>query len=154
MGFLGWLAQLVTVLVLAVLVTIPVRRLLGGQVGLPRTFVLSLLALSAASPLFLSMGEAGGFITPDGHVLSSVPALFALVVLTFLWTVALEILFLVVLEVIVPTGSVPTPIAAIRGLRAGWRRMRRYLRLSWVASTSGWRPRCVAAPARPASARH
>ncbi|HEY5878495.1 MAG TPA: hypothetical protein VIU11_06280 [Nakamurella sp.] len=137
MGFLEWLAQALWLLVFAVIITVPVRRILGGQVGLPRTFLLSLVALTAASPLLIAMGEAGGFITPDGQIVAPLPAAFALVILTFLWTVALEILALVVLEVIAPTGSVPTPLAAVRGLRGWWRRTRRYLRLSWIASTCG-----------------
>ena len=137
MGFLGWLAQSLSSLLFAAIVTVPIRRVLGGQVGLPRTFLLSLIALTAASPLLLAMGEAGGFFTPDGQIVAPLPAVFALVILTFLWTVVLEILALVVLEVIVPTGSVPTPLAAGRGLRDWSRRTRRYLRLSWIASTSG-----------------
>jgi ubiquinone biosynthesis protein len=137
MGFLEWLAQALWLLVFAVIITVPVRRVLGGQVGLPRTFLLSLVALSVGSPLLIAMGEAGGFVTPDGQIVAPLPAVFAMVILTFLWTVALEILALVVLEVIVPTGSVPTPVAAVRGLRGWWRRTRRYLRLSWIASTSG-----------------
>ena len=137
MVFLGWLAQVLATLLVVVLITIPVRRLLGGQIGLPRTLIFSLLAYLAAAPLFVSMAREGAFVSAENALLSSAPALFALIILTFLWTVALEILALVVLEVIVPTGSVPTPLAALRGIRGWWRRSRRYLRLSWIAGTSG-----------------
>lgn len=149
MGFLGWLVQSLWFLAFAAIITVPVRRILGGQVGLPRTFLLSLVALGAASPLVIAIGEAGEFITSDGQVLAPLPAVFALVVLAFLWTVALEILALVVLEVIVPTGSVPTPHAAVRGLRGWWRRTRRYLRLSWIVSTSGLARELRRGPAAP-----
>ena len=137
MALVTWFVQVVSILLVATLVTVAVRRLLERRVGVPRTFLLSLIALVAALPLYRAMGHAGAFFTPGGHLLAPLPAVFALVVLTFLWAVALEILALVILEVIVPTGSVPTPLAALRGIRGWWRRTRRYLQLSWIVSSSG-----------------
>lgn len=129
------LTVLASALVNAVLIGLIARRLIAVPVGWPRTIVLALMVNSAAAPISSSVRDAVGAGRPIG---ADIPAAtVAVVVLVLAWLVAAQVVVLVILEAIVPTGSLPSPLEVIRGLPARYRRTRRYAEILAVASRHG-----------------
>lgn len=136
MGALTVAFQLVALLVTAAVMAAIIRRLLAG-VGWVRCFLVSVIVFSASTPAITWVGQMVQVFTPDGHLAVDASAAVLIAALAFLWVFALSIGALVVLEVIVPTGAVWTPVEAVQQTRAGLRRTRRYLALAWIVATSG-----------------
>ncbi|MEW9530492.1 ABC1 kinase family protein [Microbispora sp. NPDC049125] len=133
MDFLVWVILGATILVLVSGFAAAARRLLGLHFGLVRTLLGGGLAVLIAGPVSraiagsVSKDEAG--ITPLWFlVLATACALLA------------SMLFLVVAEALVPTGSVPGPVELVRSLRGRIRRSRRYLRISRILIRHGLGP--------------
>jgi ubiquinone biosynthesis protein len=119
------------------------RRLLGVPVGWPRTIVVSLLVswmfdgilqlIERIPGVDLAIRSSGTDVTAE---VNTVQALL-LILLGLAWAVAFGLALLVILEAIVPTGSLPRPIPWIRGIPARWRRSRRYVRIVTIATKHG-----------------
>lgn len=108
------------------------RRLLGVPVGWGRLIVVSAIAASTAS---LGIVEVFAFF---GISVASPPLPILLVSAVLLGCViALELIVLTVMEVIVPTRSMPSPISVIAGIPAAARRLRRYLAIWWILMRRG-----------------
>ncbi|ACQ79924.1 ABC-1 domain protein [Beutenbergia cavernae DSM 12333] len=121
--------------VLAVVAALMVRRLLGVPVGWPRSVLVGLAMIS------LGAWFVSEVMLRSGMSLTSAEEnpLGAMLVggLAFAWVFVLGVLALVILEVFVPTGSLPHPLAAFRGWRSRRRRTRRYLQVSAIAARHG-----------------
>ena len=133
---LGILWQVVASLLTAGVMAVVIRRILAG-VGWIRTVVVSLIVLVSVVPVSTVVGKRMGIFTADGGLAVSwaVAAVVSLAVV--LWVFASALLVLVLLEIVVPTGSVPGPVEAIKGIGRTSKRMRRYMQLSWILTKTG-----------------
>lgn len=121
----------------AVLIAFVARRLVGAPVGWPRAILLSLIVNGSFPPLIRwAAGPLGISMEPaDGGVLAAQSALVNGLILA--WVVVFEVATLVLLEVLVPTGSLPNPFEWLHGLPARWRRSRRYAKILRIATKHG-----------------
>lgn len=124
-----------SVVVNTVLVSFTVRRLMGVPVGWPRVFLFSFVASLIANPLLITTLDHIGITDPAA--LESVGLTTAVSVLFVAWVIAVEISILVVVEILVPTGSVPGPVELVRGLPAWFRRTRRFAEIFSIATRQG-----------------
>src|SRR6516164_6896632 len=127
-GIVLVVAVLATSIVLVAAVAWAARQLLGLPVGTLRTFIAGLLGFVAAYLLGRSLhaaqpGHAVAFIT----VVLGVPLIVAMI-------------FIVVAEVLVPSGTTPGPVDVIRGVRSAVARSRRYSQISRIAVRHGLGP--------------
>ncbi len=104
------------------------RRLLGLPVGALRALIAGVLGFVAAEFLGRSLRAA-----QPGHV-----AAFITVVLGVPLIVAM--LFIVLAEVLVPSGTLPQPLEMVLGVRQAYRRSRRYAQISRIAVRHGLGP--------------
>ena len=104
------------------------RRLLGLPVGALRALIAGLLGFAAAYLLGRSLQAA-----QPGHV-----AAFITVVLGVPLIVAM--LFIVLAEVLVPSGTLPQPLEIVLGTRKALARSRRYAQISRIAVRHGLGP--------------
>lgn len=119
-----------------VVITVIVRGLLGVAVGWPRTLCLSAVAtLAAFSPLGQIMEWVG--ITATSNSVSHPIAALLIGLLYGAWVLVFLICILAVAEAILPTGSVPGPVALLRGLPGWLRRVRRYVSILGIAARHG-----------------
>ena len=116
------------------------RRLLGLPVGALRALIAGLLGFAAAEILGRSLQAA-----QPGHL-----AAFITVVLGVPLIVAM--IFLVVAEALVPSGTGPRPVEVVRGARRALARSRRYSQISRIAVRHGLGPYLRGRPLRPADA--
>ena len=137
------IAVVVAALINALILGFISRRLLGVPVGWPRTIVVSLLVSWLFNGVVILIGRIPGVdlaVQSSGTDISAeigtVQALL-LVLLGLAWAVAFGLALLVILEAIVPTGSLPRPIRWLRGLPAGWRRSRLYAQIITIATRHG-----------------
>jgi ubiquinone biosynthesis protein len=117
---------LLTVLLLAAVT----RRLLGIRFGAVRTLLAGVVAFSASGPLFAAMADAVG--DPESGV---VP--FWFVLLSIACALLIAMVFLVLAEVLVPTGSVPPPYEWGRIVLRQLSRARRYGQIARIAARHG-----------------
>jgi ubiquinone biosynthesis protein len=121
------LAVPATFLALILGMSLAARRILGMHIGLVRTTVATLLAMSITSTVLQQMSslkEAGGA--------------FATVLIGV--TLLLSIGMLALAEVLVPTGSIPPPTDWWRAVRGRISRTRRYSRITAIAVRHGLGP--------------
>ena len=104
------------------------RRLLGLPVGALRALIAGLLGFVAALLLGRSLRAA-----QPGHLVA-----FITVVLGIPLIVAM--LFIVMAEVLVPSGTLPQPVEMVRGTRKALARSRRYAQISRIAVRHGLGP--------------
>jgi ubiquinone biosynthesis protein len=116
---------LLTVLLLAAVT----RRLLGIRFGAVRTLLAGVVAFSASGPLFAAMAD------PVGDRSGAVPFWFLLLAVACALLVAM--VFLVLAEVLVPTGSVPPPYEWGRIVLGRLSRARRYGQIVRIAARHG-----------------
>ncbi|MGO1173259.1 MAG: ABC1 kinase family protein [Actinomycetaceae bacterium] len=135
---MGFVLVVVTALVNALIVAVVARRLLGAPVGWPRTIVVALLG-NSASAFLLGRVLDGLDIARDGAGSGTTDSLpiIVIVLLGTGWVLVLEIMVLAVLEAVVPTGALPSPIAFLRGTPARVRRARRYAEVVQIAARHG-----------------
>ena len=114
------------------------RRLLGVPVGWPRTIVVSALLLVTGGAPAREISRNLGFLTEDGQVVEGNELVVgAVTFVVLLWIIAAGLAMLVILEAIVPTGSLPGPLTLVRGLPARRRRTARYAAVVGVAVRHG-----------------
>lgn len=134
MSALGFVLLGIVALVTTVLVGLVIRRLLGVQFGWLRTLAAGVFALWLG-PTLISATAAQ--IT--GVPVSRIPIGTALwlTIGAMLVAILAAMGLLVLLEVLVPTGSVPGPVELIRGSRSRWARGRRYAAILRIATRHG-----------------
>ena len=133
----------VVTLVSAWLVALVVTRVLGVQVGKLRALLVGLgvlLILGSAFPWALEQVTG----SPDGWATVSTTLFVALGILLLLWGIALGAVALVVLELLVPTHSLPGAREIVLGARPGLRRARRNAQVMSIAARHGLSPRMAA----------
>lgn len=122
---------------LAWMIATTVRRVLNIRLGWPRTILIAaalMWSLDAMIPWLLDISGVG----PDGPGSPQELAGFMLFWgMMFLWAFALGALILVALEVIIPTGSLPTFRDVFFGWGRRWRRFRRYLKIMRIFTRRG-----------------
>jgi ubiquinone biosynthesis protein len=105
------------------------RQLLGAPVGTVRALIAGVLGFAAAVGItqllqpVQSSGHVAAFIT----VALGVPLIVAMI-------------FIVVAEALVPTGTGPQPVEIIRGTRRAYARSRRYSQITRIAVRHGLGP--------------
>ena len=119
-----------TVLVFAV----GARRLLGLRFSFLRTLIAGVLAFLIASPIITAI--SGSVVTKRTSVL---PELW-FVILGVTIALVVGMVFLVVAEALVPSGSVPGPLYVLRGMRRRMGRARRYWQISGILVRRGLMP--------------
>ena len=109
------------------------RRLLGLRFGLVRLLLAGLAGFAVAGPIAQSlagsMPDDGGAITP-----------LWLLILAGACALVVAMIFLVVAEALVPSGSLPGPLKLRRALRGRVARARRYSQISRIAVRHGLGP--------------
>lgn len=132
------MASALIVLVLAWLLAMIARRVLGVPVGWPRSIVVGVLMIvsfGAMAQYLATSADIGGV---DGSAIK-VPTAVVLMFLTLavVWVFALGVAILVGLEVALPTGSLPKLSSLFRGWRARRQRTRRYAEVVGIAMRHG-----------------
>ncbi|HEV2256705.1 MAG TPA: AarF/UbiB family protein [Streptosporangiaceae bacterium] len=120
-----------TVLVLAA----GLRRLMGITLSPLRTVIAALIALFSASPIITAMAGAAVSRRHPG-ILPGLWFVFLGVVIAML----VGMIFLVMSEALVPSGSLPGPLYVLRGARRMARRARRYSQIIRVLARHGLIP--------------
>ena len=120
-----------TVLVLAV----GLRRLMGMRLPPLRTLIAALIALFSASPIITAMAGPALSSQHPG-VLPGLWFVFLGVVIAML----VGMIFLVISEALVPSGSLPGPLYVLRGTRRLASRTRRYSQISRILARHGLLP--------------
>lgn len=110
------------------------RRLLGLPFSLIRTLIAGLIAFLVAQPIIVAVG--GSTVTGRGNAL---PGLW-FVLLGAAIALLVGMVFLVVAEALLPTGSLPGPLFLVRGLRRRLHRGRRYSQISRILVRHGLMP--------------
>jgi ubiquinone biosynthesis protein len=119
-----------TVLVFAV----GARRLLGLRFSFLRTLIAGVLAFLIASPIITAI--SGSVVAKRTSVL---PELW-FVILGVTIALVVGMVFLVVAEALVPSGSVPGPLYVLRGMHRRMGRVRRYWQISRILVRRGLMP--------------
>ena len=127
-AFVFAIVALITSIVLVAVVAWVARRLVGLPVGALRASIAGLLGFAAA----LGFGALLRAAQP-GH-----PAAFITVVLGVPLIVAM--IFIVVAEVLVPSGTAPQPVGLVRGTQRALARSRRYSQITRIAVQHGLGP--------------
>src|SRR5690242_14950584 len=111
------------------------RRLIGVTLSPLRTVIAALIAFFAASPIITAMAGAALSSRHPG-ILPGLWFIFLGVVIAML----VGMLFLVISEALVPTGSLPGPWYVLGGARRMARRARRYLQIIRILARHGLIP--------------
>jgi ubiquinone biosynthesis protein len=127
---LAAIATALTVLLFAFVV----RRLLGLPLSALRTLLAGLIAFFCASPIILALGGSS-----VSRTRTTLPGLL-FVLLGVIIALLVGMVFLVVSEALVPSGSLPGPLYVLRGLRRQLGRTRRYSQISRILVRRGLLP--------------
>jgi len=111
-----------------------VRRLLGLPLSGFRTLLAGLIAFFSASPIILALG--GSSVSRSRTTLPGLLFVLLGVVIALL----VGMVFLVVSEALVPSGSLPGPLYVLRGLRQQLGRARRYSQITRILVRRGLLP--------------
>jgi len=122
----------VTVVVLVTVMALVARQLLGVRFGLTRLLLAGCLALAVSGPISRALSSG---VPTESSAITPLWFLF----LSILFTLLVAMVFLVVAEALVPSGSV-TPLAWARGLRSRLARSRRYLQILMIVIRHGLGP--------------
>ena len=125
------LAIAVTVLVFA----FGVRRLMGLPLSPLRTLIAGLIAFFAATPIITAIG--GPALTTRGR--GVLPGLWFFI-LGIVIALLVGMVFLVIAEALVPSGSLPGPFYVLRGTRRQLGRTRRYSQIGRILVRRGLLP--------------
>src|SRR5215470_5964228 len=139
----GWLAVTVLTIplfafftVLSVLVLAAgLRRLMGITLSPLRTVIAALIALFSAPPIITAMADAAVSSKHPG-ILPGLWFVFLGVVIAIL----VGMIFLVISEALVPSGSLPGPLHVMRGTRRLATRARRYWQIGRILARHGLIP--------------
>ena len=127
---LAAIATALTVLLFAFVV----RRLLGLPLSALRTLLAGLIAFFCASPIILALGGSS-----VSRTRTTLPGLL-FVLLGVIIALLVGMIFLVVSEALVPSGSLPGPLYVLRSLRRQLGRTRRYSQISRILVRRGLLP--------------
>ncbi|GHH68353.1 ubiquinone biosynthesis protein UbiB [Streptosporangium violaceochromogenes] len=120
----------------ALLVALIARRALGVPVGWPRSIVMGLFMGAAVSWATVSISELTG-VYVDGQAKAPLGVLVAVIALVTAWVFVIGLIILVLLELFVPTGTLPSPSRFLRSWKARRSRARRYAQVMRIAAKHG-----------------
>ncbi|HEX4722413.1 MAG TPA: AarF/UbiB family protein [Pseudonocardiaceae bacterium] len=122
--------------VFVVLLAALARRILAVPVGWTRSILFALIVIGVSAPLLVTVVTRAGLMVGDR--VTANPGVVSLVgLLAVAWMFALGLAGLVVLEAVLPTGTVPGPAALISRWRQQRRRTRRYTTIVAIAVRHG-----------------
>ncbi|MFF2832116.1 ABC1 kinase family protein [Cellulosimicrobium cellulans] len=136
-GFFVGLVGIVFTVVMLLLLAATARRVMGASVGWIRSAVVAFAMLSVASWVLTNGLLDAGWSRADGTLTVAPGVALVAIVLAFAWAFVLGLCVLLVFELLVPTGSVPGPWRALRGLRQGRRETRRYAQILAIGVRHG-----------------
>ena len=113
------------------------RRTLSVPVGWPRSIVVGMLLFSSIGGTAPWIAEQVGIDSETATTATEVVVAASVLALILAWGFFASIAVLVVLELIVPTGSLGTPWGLVRSIRSRNRRTRRYLQVLAIATKHG-----------------
>ena len=117
------------------LLSAALRRLMGMRLSPLRTLIAALIALFSASPIITAM--AGSAVSSKNP--GVLPGLW-FVILGVVIAMLVGMIFLVISEALVPSGSLPGPLYVLRGARRLGGRTRRYSQISRILARHGLLP--------------
>ncbi|WP_166845161.1 AarF/ABC1/UbiB kinase family protein [Isoptericola sp. BMS4] len=132
----GLFAIVSTVLMLTLLAWVS-RRVMGAPVGWLRAGLVALASITGASAALTAGMRQAGWSRADGTLAVSPGVALVVIALAFAWAFVLGLCVLLVLELLVPTGSLPTPWRAWRGLRQRRRESQRYAQVVAIGVRHG-----------------
>ena len=135
MTALSWSVLVIGAALTLLLFAFVVRRLIGVRVPVPRTLAAGIVAVLVFSPIVTAMIGGPGFPGKG----SALPALW-FVILGAVIALLAGMVFLVIAEALVPSGSVPGPVYVLRAARGRMGRAGRYGQISRILARRGLLP--------------
>ena len=135
MTALSWSALVIGSALTLLLFAFAVRRLIGVRVPALRTLAAGIIAVLVFSPVVTAMIGGPGFPRKG----SALPALW-FVILGVVIALLVGMVFLVIAEALVPSGSVPGPVYVLRATRGRMGRAGRYWQISRILARRGLLP--------------
>ncbi|HWE88735.1 MAG TPA: AarF/UbiB family protein [Pseudonocardiaceae bacterium] len=132
LGLVGVLFWALFVVLLAAMA----RQILGVPVGWTRAVIFGLVMTGISSSLLVFVLDKAGLVA-GGRLVGSPAAGSMIGVLTIAWMFTLGLSLLVIVEAVLPTGSVPGPASLWRRWRRQRRRARRYAAIVGIAVRHG-----------------
>ncbi|GII94578.1 ABC1 kinase family protein [Sinosporangium siamense] len=120
----------------AVLAALVGRRLLGVPVGWPRSIAVGFLVIFTLGNVWVFLAETIGIVRDDALTVSLFTGTL-LFLLVGVWVFVLGVTVLVLLEVLVPTGTLPSVKTLFTGWKARRRRSKRYAQIMAIAVKHG-----------------
>lgn len=133
MVVLGTLMLVTTVVLAAALA----RLILGVPVGWPRSILVGFLVLSSLLAAAEFVIDAAGLSMEEEAVIADPLPFAAFAVLSVVWVFLFGLVALVLLELFVPTGTLPPLGSLLTGWRTRRRRARRYAQITAIAVRHG-----------------
>jgi ubiquinone biosynthesis protein len=135
MTALSWSVLVIGAALTVLLFAFGVRRLIGVRVPPLRTLAAAIVAVLVFSPIVTAMIGGPGFPRKG----SALPALW-FVILGAVIALLAGMVFLVIAEALVPSGSVPGPVYVLRATRGRIGRAGRYGQISRILARRGLLP--------------
>ena len=135
MTALSWSVLVIGAALTVLLFAFGVRRLIGVRLPPLRTLAAAIIAALVFSPIVTAM--IGGPAFPKKG--SALPALW-FVILGVVIALLAGMVFLVIAEALVPSGSVPGPVYVLRATRGRIGRARRYWQITRILARRGLLP--------------
>ena len=135
MTALSWSVLVIGAALTVLLFAFVVRRLIGVRLPPLRTLAAAIVAVLVFSPIVTAMIGGPGF----PRKASALPALW-FVILGAVIALLAGMVFLVIAEALVPSGSVPGPVYVLRAARGRMGRARRYGQISRILARRGLLP--------------
>ncbi len=137
MVFFEGLFEFILLVLLGALFGLIARRTLSVPIGWPRSIIVGMILVSSIGGVAPWVAEQTG-IDPDTPTsVTEVVVAASVLVLILAWGFFASIAALVVLELIIPTGSLGTPWGWVQSVRNRNRRTRRYLQVLAIATKHG-----------------
>ncbi|GAA3067802.1 ABC1 kinase family protein [Streptosporangium carneum] len=130
------LLTLIAPILNALLVALIARKALGVPVGWPRSIAMGLFMGATVAWAAGYISELTG-VYVDGQAKAPLGVLFVVAALVTAWVFVIGLIVLVLLELFVPTGTLPSPLTFLRGWKARRSRARRYTQVMRIAAKHG-----------------
>jgi ubiquinone biosynthesis protein len=130
------LLGIASLVAMAFLVAYIARRVLGVPIGWPRSILVGLIMIASLGTTLPWIAFQSGLVQPTDDTRIPV-GLLLIFILVLAWGFFLAIAVLVVAELIIPTGTIPTPWRVLRSTRERFRRFRRYVQVIAIAVRHG-----------------
>jgi ubiquinone biosynthesis protein len=137
MAVVTTLVGFATAVLAAVLAAAMARRILGVPVGWPRSIIVGIVVLTSLVAAYRYVLDISGLSADPADIRADPAPYFAFSVLATVWVFLFGLVALVLLELFLPTGTVPTPRSMLSGWRGARRRARPYTQITAIAVRHG-----------------